>query len=109
MELSSCPDCHDLANALRAHVKMVREAREYATDVMAGEVRKITPLEALQEQAIYYEGMMDEQDVEIDNLKFLLEGTKINLKDAKEQIKLQLKYITKLEETGLSKYVTKTL
>jgi ribosomal protein L7/L12 len=93
MELSSCPDCKDLAESLRVHVKMVKEAREYATDAHAGEVRKITPLEALQELTVYYEDMMDDQDKEIKNLKFLLKGTKVRLKDAKTQVELQLKYI----------------
>jgi len=104
MELSSCPDCHELAEALRVHVKMVKEARQYVTDAHAGELRDITPLEALQELTEYYEDMMDDQDeaindleTEIENYEFLLEGTKINLKDAKAQIDLQLKYIKNME------------
>ncbi len=97
MELSSCPDCKDLAEALRVHVKMVKEARQYITDAHAGELRDITPLEALQELSEYYEDMMDEQDKEIKNLKFLLEGTKINLKDEKAQSKIQIKYIIELK------------
>lgn len=66
MELSSCKDCHDLAETLRYHVKMVSEAREYATDAHAGVVRHITPLEALQEQAEYYEGMLDEVEGDLE-------------------------------------------
>jgi len=49
-----CPDC--------------LEAQKYATDALAGDVRNITPLKALQEQAIYYEDMMDEQDREMEVL-----------------------------------------
>lgn len=105
MELSDCPDCKDLAEALRVHVKMVKEARQYATDAHAGELRNITPLEALQEQAEYYEDMMDDQDdaindleTEISNLKFLLEGTKIILKKERKQSSLQMKCIIELRD-----------
>jgi succinate dehydrogenase/fumarate reductase flavoprotein subunit len=73
MELSSCPDCHDLAESLRHHVKLVREAQKYMTDAHAGEVRNITPLQALQEQAVYYENMMESQDDEINELEHRLE------------------------------------
>lgn len=111
MELSSCLDCKELAGALRVHVKMVKEARQYITDTHAGELRDITPLEALQEQALYYENVLDDQDEsindleteiekqdkEIKNLKFLLEGTKISLKDERAQSKIQMKYIIELK------------
>lgn len=63
MELGDgCPDCLDLAEALRNHIKKNKE-----------------------------------QEEEIKGLKFLLEGTKINLKDAKQQIDLQLSYISELK------------
>ncbi len=39
---------------------LILEAQKYITDAHAGEVRDITPLEALQEQALYYEDMIDE-------------------------------------------------
>ncbi len=114
MELSSCPDCQDLAKALREHVEMVREAREYATDPHEAELRKVSPLVALQEQAMYYEGMMDEQEeaindleTDINNLEFLLEGTQINFRQEKKQSELQIKYVTKLtaQIDKLAKYL----
>ena len=40
--------------------QQILEAQKYATDAHAGEVRDITPLEALQEQSNYYEDMLDE-------------------------------------------------
>ncbi len=105
MELSDCPDCHDLAEALRKHVKMVDDARRYVTDAHAGEVRQITPLEALRELTVYYEDMMEDQDeainnyeTDIKNLEFLLTGTESNYKEARKQIELQLKYITELKD-----------
>jgi glutamate formiminotransferase len=76
MELSSCPDCKDLAEALRVHVKMVKEARQYMTDAHAGELRNITPLEALQELTKYYEDMMDDQDDAINDLEGEIEKLK---------------------------------
>jgi predicted nucleic acid-binding Zn-ribbon protein len=118
MELSSCPDCHDLAETLRHHVKMVDDARKYATDAHAGVVRHITPLEALQEQAEYYEDMMEDQDeaindlegrlekqdTEIRQLNFILQGTEINYREARAQIELQLKYIRE-RNNKLEKFV----
>lgn len=49
--------------------EQILEAQKYMTDAHAGEVRKITPLEALREQAEYYENMMDELEEEISKLK----------------------------------------
>jgi hypothetical protein len=45
--------------------QQILEAQKYATDAHAGEVRDITPLQALQEQAEYYEDMMDEMEAEL--------------------------------------------
>ena len=61
MELSSCPDCHDLADALRKQTDRITERDEI-----------------------------------IKQLRFLLKGTELSLKQARKQIDLQNKYIEKL-------------
>lgn len=63
--------------AFRQLREMILDAQKYITDTHAGMVRNITPLQALQEQASYYEDMMEEQDEEIKELleyKAMYEG-----------------------------------
>ncbi len=67
-----CPVTNPMA-AFRQLKEMIDEARKYMTDAHAGTVRNITPLQALQEQASYYEDMMEEQDEEIKELLERLE------------------------------------
>lgn len=64
----------DEGQELKLLREMILDAQKYATDAHAGQVRNITPLQALQEQASYYEDMMDEQDDEIEELKAMYEG-----------------------------------
>ena len=56
-----CPVVNVMA-AFRRLREMILDAQKYITDAHAGQVRNITPLQALQEQASYYEDMIDEQD-----------------------------------------------
>lgn len=109
MELDDgCLDCLDLADALRKHVKMVNEARKYITDAHAGEVRDITPLQALQEQAQYYEDILDDQDEAIGGLEYRLEKLEKyhnQILDYKQKLEGEIQtlaeYILKISPDGI--------
>ena len=42
--------------------KLIKDAQEYMTDAHSSELRSITPLQALQELASYYEGLLDKEE-----------------------------------------------